>query len=91
MSGEFPYAYEDGDYAMALWTLRGMPFTRVGHALLTSIAQMVNQGKPICANKWLLTTTREKLKNKNTVAVPVLRNAGRNTPEFADFAASLMA
>ena len=52
---------------------------------------MVNQGKPICANKWLLTTTREKLKNKNTVAVPVLRNAGRNTPEFADFAASLMA
>lgn len=88
--GEFPYSYAGEDYAMALWTLRGMAFSRVGRSLLTFIAQLVNHGQPLYCARWMLTTTREKLKNKNTVAVPVLRNSGRNTPEFQGYAASLL-
>lgn len=91
VGGEFPYGFKDSDYAMALWTIRSMmAFNRVGRSLLTSIAQLTRSGKPIYTTKWLLSTARETLKNKNTVAVPVLRNAGKHDADFIEFASDML-
>ena len=92
VAGEFPYGFKDSDYAMAMWTIRGMAFKRAGRSLLTAIAQLAHSGKPLSATKWLLSTVSVTLPNKSTVTVsiPVLRNAGNHDAEFIQFVSDML-
>ena len=90
MVGAFPYEYAEKDFAVADWYLRGMAYQRAGKLLLTTCAQLARAGQASYGTRWELTTTREKLKNGNTVVVPVLRMKGKHNADFAAFAASLL-
>ena len=82
----FPLEYKGEPYGMALWTLRGMAYTRCGKNILTASKFSLRDG--LLHGKWMLTTKREKV-GRNTIIVPVLRNVGRNTPDFVDFLRTL--
>jgi hypothetical protein len=76
----FPFAYEDKQYAIALWTMRNTAYRRAGRVIMTAAAYNLKTGLEY--GNWLLSSKRETL-GKNKVFVPVLKTGGRNTDEFA--------
>lgn len=81
-----PLEYGGCAYGMAQWTLRGVAYSRAGKNIITAAKLSLRDG--LLNGKWELSTKREKF-GKNSVFVPVLRNAGRNTPEFVQYVRSL--
>ena len=77
-----PLEYNGDAYGLAVWTLRGVAYTRAGKNILTAAKFSLRDG--LFNGKWELTSKREKF-GRNSVFVPVLRNVGRNTPDFVDF------
>lgn len=78
----YPLEFDGKPYGLAVWTLRGVAYTRAGRNILTAARFALRDG--LFNGKWALTTKREKF-GRNSVVVPVLRNIGRNTPEFVEF------
>lgn len=81
-----PLSFGGAAYGLAVWTLRGVAYTRAGKNILTAAKFSLRDG--LFHGKWELTTKREKF-GRNSVFVPVLRNTGRNTPEFVDWVKNL--
>ena len=77
-----PLEYNGDAYGLAVWTLRGVAYTRAGKNILTAAKFALRDG--LFNGKWELTSKREKF-GRNSVVVPVLRNIGRHTPDFVDF------
>ncbi len=78
----YPLEFEGQPYGLAIWTMRGVAYNRAGRNILTAASFALRDG--LFNGKWQLTTKREKF-GRNSIVVPVLRNVGRNTPEFVDF------
>jgi len=76
----FPFAYEDKQYAISLWTMRNTAYRRSGRVIMTAAAYNLKTGLEY--GNWKLTSKRETL-GKNKVFVPVLKTGGRNSDEFA--------
>ena len=89
--GAFPYTYEGADYAICRWFIRGKAFKEAGRTLLTHASQLASIGNPLCSVRMELTSRREKLKNGNTVVVPVLHMKGKHDAGFVAFASGLLA
>ena len=77
-----PLEYNGDAYGLAVWTLRGVAYTRAGKNILTAAKFALRDG--LFNGKWELTSKREKF-GRNSVFVPVLRNVGRNTPDFVNY------
>lgn len=74
-------------YALAMWTVTGSGYTSVAKTLFTAAAGHLRGG--LQGGQWLVTA--EKRSNaRNSWYTPVLRAAGKTTPEFQEFAASLL-
>lgn len=78
----YPLEFEGVPYGLAVWTLRGVAYSRAGKNILTAAKFSLRDG--LFNGKWSLTTRHEKF-GRNSVVVPVLRNIGRHTPDFVDF------
>lgn len=87
VEGAFPLEHAGHPYALAVWTLRGVAYTRAGKNILTAAKFSLRDG--IHHGKWTLSTKREKF-GRNSVFVPVLRVAGRHDASFMDFVVNLM-
>lgn len=90
VDGAFPYEFDGKEYAAARWFIRGMAYKNAGRSILTTAAQFAGGGKPLASARMELTTSREKMRNGNTVAVPHLRVVGKNDEAFCAFAAGLI-
>ena len=86
VEGTFPIHYNGEDYALAVWTLRGVAYGKAGRNILTAAKFSLKEG--LYHGKWMLTTKREKF-GRNSVFVPVLRNIGRHEDDFVKFVTSL--
>ena len=86
VDGVFPLEYEGHAYGLALWSIRGVAYKRAGKNILTAAKFSLRDG--LHHGKWTLSTKREKF-GRNSVFVPILKNVGRNTPEFVEFIRSI--
>ena len=78
----YPLNSGGATYGLALWTLRGVAYARAGRSILTAARFALHDG--LFHGKWQLSTRRARL-GRNSIVVPDLRPAGRNTPEFVEF------
>ncbi|MCH7228590.1 hypothetical protein [Haloferula sp. A504] len=83
----FPYEFEGKAYGLALWTLRGVSFTRAGKSIITASQFALKDGLHL--GSWSLTSKRDKV-GMNFIHVPVLRHEARNGEEFCSFALGLL-
>lgn len=83
----FPYEHAGAAYGLALWTLRGVGFTRAGKTIITASQFALKDG--LHTGSWALTSKREKI-GMNFVHVPVLRHDTKHAEEFSRFALGLM-
>jgi hypothetical protein len=83
----FPYEFAGSAYGLALWTLRGVGFTRAGKALITASQFALKDG--LHTGSWALTSKREKI-GMNFVHIPILRHDAKHTDEFTTFALGLL-
>ena len=83
----FPYEFNDAAYGLALWTLRGVSFTRAGKNIITASQFALKDG--LHTGSWALTSKREKV-GMNFIHVPVLRHEAKNDSEFTAFALGLL-
>lgn len=83
----FPYEFAGASYGLALWTLRGVSFTRAGKTIITASQFALKDG--LHTGSWALTSRREKV-GMNFIHVPNLRHEARHTAEFASFALGLL-
>lgn len=86
VQGAFPLAYNGEEYALAVWSLRGVAYGKAGKNILTAAKFGLRDG--LFNGKWTLTTKREKF-GRNSVFVPVLRNVGRHDADFVKFVTSI--
>lgn len=83
----FPYEFAGAAYGLALWTLRGVGFTRAGKTIITASQFALKDG--LHTGSWALTSKREKI-GMNFVHVPNLRHDTKHTAEFTEFALGLL-
>lgn len=87
----FSYSREaDGKtvhYALAVWTLRGVSYSRAAKLIFTAAQFSLRDG--LYKGSWVLTTKREKV-GKNNIAVPVLKHAGKNDEATQEFLLKLV-
>ena len=83
----FPYEFDGAAYGLALWTLRGVSFTRAGKNIITASQFALKDG--LHTGSWALTSKREKV-GMNFIHVPVLRHEAKNPADFAGFAEALL-
>lgn len=86
VEGSFPIHCNGEDYALAVWTLRGVAYGKAGKSILTAAKFGLQDG--LYHGRWTLSTKREKF-GRNSVFVPVLRNTGRHDADFVKFVTSL--
>ncbi len=56
--GAFPFEYKGDSYALALWTIKGVAYTRAGKNIITAARFSLKDG--IHNGKWSLGSKREK-------------------------------
>jgi len=83
----FPYEFAGAAYGLALWTLRGVGFTRAGKTIITASQFALKDG--LHTGSWALTSKREKV-GMNFIHVPNLRHEARHNGEFTTFALGLL-
>lgn len=89
VEGAFPYTFNGADYAAARWFIRGMAYKGAGRTLLTTASQFATGQNPLYSARFELTTTKQRVRNGNNVAVPQLRVAGKNDEAFCAWVAGL--
>lgn len=89
VEGAFPYTFNGADYAAARWFIRGMAYKAAGRTLLTTASQFATGQNPLYSARFELTTTKQRVRNGNNVAVPQLRVAGKNDEAFCAWVAGL--
>ena len=89
VEGAFPYSFGGADYAAARWFVRGMAYKTAGRTLLTTASQYATGQNPLYSARFELTTTKQRVRNGNNVAVPQLRVAGKNDEAFCAWVAGL--
>lgn len=83
----FMYQHDGADYALAMWTVGGGAYTSVAKTLFTEAAGRLRAG----LQKGKFNATTEKRSDaRNTWYTPLIKSAGNNTPEFQEFAVSLL-
>jgi hypothetical protein len=75
----FSHSINGVDYALALWSLRGTAYTR-GAKKIFSAAQIELAKDGLLSGRWEVTTERIT-SGGNYVFAPIMRLAGRNSPE----------
>lgn len=83
----FPYEFAGAAYGLALWTLRGVSFTRAGKTIITASQFALKDG--LHTGSWALTSKREKI-GMNFIHVPNLRHDTKHAAEFTEFALGLL-
>lgn len=74
-------------FAQAMYTVNGGAYTSVAKPVITAAASHLKTG--LYKGKWKL-TSEEREDARNTWMSPILKTAGKHTPEFQEFAASLL-
>ena len=82
----FIYEHDGRNFALAMWTVAKGAYTAVAKTLFTAATGHLRNGLHL--GKWAATS----LKRTTTFTwyVPQIRAAGKTTPEFQEFAASLL-
>lgn len=84
----FPFGFGGKNYALAIWRIQSpSAYNRAGKLIVTAADWNLKDG--LHNGSWTLTTRKEKL-GKNWVQCPLLKAGPRNTPELAQFFASLI-
>ena len=83
----FIYEHDGRNYALAMWTVTGGAYTAVAKTLFTAAAGHLRAGLHL--GKWTIVSTK-KSNGSCSWYVPAIRAAGKTTPEFQEFAASLL-
>lgn len=87
----YPFSRETADgvvhYSLAVWTLRGVSYSRAAKVIFTAAQFSLREG--LYKGSWSLSTKREKI-GKNVIAVPVLKRAGNNDQETQEFLLQLV-
>lgn len=83
----YPLEYSGVPYLYARMRAKGGDFKLTAEKVKSMAA--FNKGKPLCVFKWTLTTNRLKI-GANWVWRLNFASAGKNTPEFIDFARQLL-
>ncbi len=78
----FPFEYEDGNYAFALWRIKGVAYKRAAVKMFTAFKMYYREG--FTTGTFTLGTTTDKFNGK-TVVVPDLKKGSKNTPEFQEW------
>ena len=86
IEGAFLFEFKGDSYALALWTIKGVAYSRAGKNIVTAARFALKDG--IHHGRWSLVAKREKF-GRNSVFVPILRNVGRHDAEFLEFISSL--
>lgn len=86
LEGLFPHELNDKQYGVAIWTLTGSAFTSAGKTLITAGYTLLKAG----LHHGKFSVTSEIKKNaKNSWFAPVLKFAGKHTPEEIAFFESI--
>lgn len=80
----FPYEFDGGKYALALWTIKGTAYQAAKAIFTASVYSLTPAKGGLVTGAWHLTTKREK-RGQNMVWVPVLKQAGVWDAEFVEF------
>lgn len=85
----FPFEFQGGRYALALWTMKGTAYTRAAKNIFTaSVYSLTAERGGLPTGAWTLSTKRVKA-GQNMVYAPILKQAGTWDPEFVQFLATL--
>ena len=71
----FPYEFEGGKYALALWAIKGVAYQAAKAIFTASVYSLTAAKGGLVKGAWNLTTKREK-RGQNMVWVPILKQAG---------------
>jgi len=86
LEGLFPHVFEDKQYGVAIWTLTGSAFTSAGKTLITAAYTLLKAG--LHTGKFAVTSEIKK-NAKNSWYAPVLKFAGKHSPEATAFFESI--
>jgi hypothetical protein len=86
LEGLFPHVFEDKQYGVAIWTLTGSAFTSAGKTLITAAYTLLKAG--LHTGKFAVTSEIKK-NAKNSWYAPVLKFAGKHSPEAVAFFESI--
>jgi len=96
----FSFYFEDKQYAVALWAMKGSAYTSGAKVFRTArkigwLADGYDADRnPVKRSYlhgvWELSVVNKKFRTGNWAWVPVLRNGGYNSPEFVEFAQSFL-
>ena len=78
----FPFEYDGGNYAFALWRIKGTAYKRAAVPIFTASAMYYRDG--LKTGSFVLTTEKATFGGKS-VHVPKVKRGHRNTPEFAEW------
>jgi hypothetical protein len=81
------YEFGGKSYALCAWSMKGSAYKSAGKAVITAAQTHLKAGLHL--GSWFLTSINKKW-NGNSWHNPVLRTAGKNSPEFAAFAQELI-
>lgn len=86
LEGLFPHVFEDKNYGVAIWTLTGSAFTSAGKTLITAAYTLLKAG--LHTGKFAVTSEIKK-NAKNSWYAPVMKFAGKHSPEAVAFFESI--
>ena len=80
----FPFDFDGGNFAFALWRIKGTAYKRAAVPIFTAARMYYREG--LRTGSFLLNTEKQSFGGK-AVHVPKIRRGSRNTPDFADWLA----
>lgn len=84
----FPFTFGGTPYAIGIWSIQSATaYNRAAKQFITA-SQFALKQTGLAGGEWDLQAKREKF-GTNFVWVPTVRQSGRNTPEFIEFAKSV--
>lgn len=82
----FPLSFDGKSYSLAVWTVGSSAYNKVAKTLITAAGYFCREG--IHTMAWSLSVEKAK-SGTNTYFVPKIVQAGKHSPEFLEFVASL--